>query len=237
MHSCWSDGAQSPEDLVFGASGRVDVLAITDHDEIRGALRARAFAEEHPELGVEVVVGEEVSTLNGHLLALWVKEFVPPRLSAERTIALIHAQGGLAVAAHPHHPLRYNARGHRSLATLMQDIPIDAVEVVNNSGFSSWLYDARTVRCNASWKLAVTGSSDAHDVRYVGSALTRFPGRDAQALRHALLTRATDAHSNWTWTARELPRHFGVKVRSFRRFVIPRRRLQPMTTPWRPSEA
>lgn len=43
-HSWWSDGAQSPEDLVRAAAGRVDVLAITDHDEIAGAQRAQEFA-------------------------------------------------------------------------------------------------------------------------------------------------------------------------------------------------
>ena len=71
VHSWWSDGTQSPEDLVRAATGRVDVLAITDHDEIAGALQAREFARDRPDLGVNVVVGEEVSTLNGHLLALY----------------------------------------------------------------------------------------------------------------------------------------------------------------------
>ena len=113
VHSVWSDGAQSPKAIVMAAAGRVDVLAITDHDEIRGALEARQFARAHPELGVDVVVGEEVSTLNGHVLALWIEEAVPPGLTAERTIALIHAQGGLAVAAHPFHPIPHHRAGHR----------------------------------------------------------------------------------------------------------------------------
>src|ERR671916_3891 len=58
VHSWWSDGGQSPEAIVRAASGRVDVVAITDHDELRGALLARDFSREHPELGVEVIVGE-----------------------------------------------------------------------------------------------------------------------------------------------------------------------------------
>src|SRR5262245_63956503 len=78
VHSWWSDGAQSPEDVVRAAARRVDVLALTDHDEIAGALRARDFARDHPALGVDVVIGEEVSTLNGHLLALFLEERVPP---------------------------------------------------------------------------------------------------------------------------------------------------------------
>src|SRR5262245_46932529 len=66
VHSSWSDGTQDPEAIVRAAAGRVDVVAITDHDEIRGALRARDYARVHPGLGVEVVVGAEISTLNGH---------------------------------------------------------------------------------------------------------------------------------------------------------------------------
>ena len=98
VHTLWSDGAQRPEEVVAVASERVDVVAITDHDEIRGALRAREWAREHPELGVDVVVGEEISTLNGHLLGLFLEECIPPGLSALDTIGEIHAQGGLAVA-------------------------------------------------------------------------------------------------------------------------------------------
>ena len=119
VHSIWSDGAQAPAAIVRAAAGRVDVLAMTDHDEIRGALEAREFARAHSELGVDVVIGEEVSTLNGHVLALWIEERVPPGLSAERTIALIHDQGGLAVAAHPFHPIPHHRVGYRPLATLI----------------------------------------------------------------------------------------------------------------------
>jgi predicted metal-dependent phosphoesterase TrpH len=75
---------------------------------------------------------------------LWVEEAIPPRLTAERTIELIHDQGGLAVAAHPLHPLQYNARGYPPRATLIHDMPLDAIEVVNNSGVSCRLYDACT---------------------------------------------------------------------------------------------
>jgi hypothetical protein len=143
---------------VVRAAGRVDVLAVTDHDGIAGALRAREFTREHPTLGVEVVVGEEVSTLNGHLLALYLEEAVSAGLPADRTIELIHAQGGLAIPAHPFHPIRYRSWKQPSLATL------------------------------------VTGGSDAHDVAYLGSAVTRFEGRNDAALRHALLERRTRAH-------------------------------------------
>src|SRR5262245_48842415 len=78
VHSFWSDGTQAPEAIVRAAAGAVDVLALTDHDEIRGALAARTFARANPELGVDVVVGEEITTRNGHLLGLFLEERVPP---------------------------------------------------------------------------------------------------------------------------------------------------------------
>lgn len=219
VHSHWSDGRQGPEDLVLAASGRVDVLAITDHDEIAGAMRARDFAGARPGLGVEVVVGEEVSTLNGHVLALYIDERVPPGLTAERTVELIHRQGGLAVAPHPLHPIRYARRGHRPLAEILGTLPFDGVEVVNNTGPLACFYDARALVANDRWRLPVCGGSDAHDARYVGSGLTRFEGRDAAALRRALVAGRTHAHLNWSWTLRRLPGHFGLKCVDALRFV------------------
>jgi predicted metal-dependent phosphoesterase TrpH len=230
VHSSWSDGAQSPEAIVRAAAGRLDVLGLTDHDEIRGALRARTYAEDHPELGVSVVVGEEISTLNGHLIGLWLQERIPPGLSALRTIELIHAQGGVAVAAHPFHPLRGAARGHRSLGVIASDLPLDAIEVVNNAGVFSRLYDAWAAVRNLEWMLPVTAGSDAHDVWYLGSAVTRFPGRDGQALRAAVAARTTRAHVTWTWTADKLPRHLSLQLRALFRFLYLCRQRMDMET-------
>jgi predicted metal-dependent phosphoesterase TrpH len=219
VHSLCSDGSQTPEAIVRAAAGRVEIVGLTDHDEIRGAVRARAFAAEHPELGVEVVVGEEISTLNGHLIGLWLEERVPPGLSALQTIELIHAQGGLAVAAHPFHPIRGAARGHRSIGRMVDDLPLDAIEVVNNAGVFSRLYDAWAAVHNLEWMLPVTAGSDAHDVWYLGSAVTRFPGRDGHALRVALGTSQTRAQVAWSWSADKLPRHLRIQLRAMIRFL------------------
>jgi predicted metal-dependent phosphoesterase TrpH len=220
VHSAWSDGAQRPETIVKACAGRLDVVAITDHDEIQGALEARAFARDRRDLGVDVVVGEEISTLNGHLLGLYLEERVPPGLSAAETIARIHAQGGLAVAAHPFHPLRGSVRGHRSVGELLPDLAVDAIEVVNNAGVFSWLYDAWTALRNVDWALPVTAGSDAHDVWYLGSAVTRFAGRDAADLRQALVGGLTRAQRNWSWTAGKMPRHLHLQTRSLVRFLM-----------------
>jgi predicted metal-dependent phosphoesterase TrpH len=219
VHTWCSDGRQSPEALVRAAAGRLDVLAVTDHDTIAGALSARTFARARPELGVDVIVGEEISTLNGHLLALFVEERIPPSLSAEHTLALIHAQGGLAIAPHVFHPLRYARRGHPPIAELLGDLPVDALEVVNNTGPFATYYDARALLANDRWRLPVTGGSDAHDARYLASGLTRFEGHDATALREALVHGRTHAHLNWSWTLGRLPGHIALKFGDFARFV------------------
>ena len=166
-----------------------------------------------------LVVGEEVSTLNGHVLALFIEDRVPPGLTAERTLALIHGQGGLAVAPHPLHPIRYAHRGHPPLAEILGDLPFDAVEVVNNTGPFACYYDAKALVANDRWRLPVCGGSDAHDARYVGSGLTRFEGRAAAALRRALVAGRTHAHLSWSWTPGALPGHAGLKVADALRFM------------------
>jgi predicted metal-dependent phosphoesterase TrpH len=232
MHTLWSDGAQRPDVVVRAAAGHLDVLAITDHDEIRGALEARRFALDHPELGVDVVVGEEVSTLNGHLIALYLQERIPPQLTAAETIRRIHAQGGLATAAHPFHPVRGAARGHRTIAELVPELALDAVEIVNNAGVFSWFYDGWAALANVDWGLPVTGGSDAHDVWYVGNAVTRFAGRTAADLREALLSGRTRAHRDWAWTVDKLPRHVRLQTRTLVRFlVLSRQRRHMASTP------
>ncbi len=99
LHTTWSDGTASvPQVLARAARAELRVIAITDHDTITGVVEARRLARD---FGVEVVVGEEVSTREGHLLALFIETPVPPQRPAVETIAAVHAQGGLCVAPHP----------------------------------------------------------------------------------------------------------------------------------------
>jgi hypothetical protein len=225
-HTLWSDGAQSPEAVVRAAARHLDVVAITDHDVIGGGLAARDYAREHPELGIDVVVGEEISTRSGHLIGLYLRERVPANLSAAEALQLVHEQGGLGVIAHPFHPYRGRARRHPALIELLPDLPVDGIEIVNNAGMWSWLYDALAALRNVEWHLPVTGGSDAHDVWYLGSGVTRFEGRDAIALRRALVTGRTRAHRAWAWTAGKVPRHLGLQLRSLARFLALRYRRE-----------
>src|SRR5207237_1568754 len=101
MHTTFSDGWPSPTELVDHVSRRtdLDVIAVTDHDTIEGALRAADRAGSRRRL--QVIVGEEVSSRDGHILALFLERRIRPGMSAAATVNAIHEQGGLAVAAHP----------------------------------------------------------------------------------------------------------------------------------------
>src|SRR6266851_2273755 len=97
-HTNASDGWPTPSELVDHAArrARLDVIAVTDHDTIEGALRAAEHAAKRSRL--QVIVGEEVSSRDGHIVGLFLERAVKPGLSAAATVHAIHEQGGIAVA-------------------------------------------------------------------------------------------------------------------------------------------
>ncbi|MDQ2717365.1 MAG: PHP domain-containing protein, partial [Chloroflexota bacterium] len=106
MHSTYSDGSATIEEILTHVqmNTNLNVIALTDHDVIEGSLRARDLWASGS-YRFDFVVGEEVNTKEGHLLGLFIEKRIPPGLSIERSIDLIHEQGGLAVVAHPLHRL------------------------------------------------------------------------------------------------------------------------------------
>jgi hypothetical protein len=175
------------------AAGFLDVLAITDHDDVAGALLAR----EAPARGsylFELVTGIEVTTRQGHLLALWVDEPVRSFRSLEQTVAQIHELGGLAVIPHPFSMLTRSIGRRRLERNLEIDDPTvhpDGIELANPTSLG-WDTRRARQRNDERWQLAVTGGSDAHFTELIGSAYTTFPGRSAAELRVAIEGRATD---------------------------------------------
>lgn len=106
MHSHLSHDARhygrSPEEIVniAVASGRLNALAITDHDTIQGSLRARDHIKRN-NLPLEAILGSEIKTLGGHVIALFIQQDISRNLSVADTIRQIHQQGGVAIAPHP----------------------------------------------------------------------------------------------------------------------------------------
>lgn len=186
MHTTFSDGWPSPREIVDHARATaLDVIAITDHDSIEGALRAcdHASGRARP----QVIVGEEVSSRDGHIVGLFLERRVRPGMSAAATVHAIHDQGGLAIAVHPFWRTQRRSRGGavHGVGWLAAELPFDAIEVENATpGF--YFFNQLARRLNVGLGCAEVGGSDAHILDAVGRAFTEFPGRTPKALRAAI---------------------------------------------------
>jgi len=190
IHTTYSDGSADPGQVLLRArDAGLDTVAIADHNTIEGALAARRLAARW-RLPVAVIVAEEVSTADGHVLGLFLERPIRPLLSAAATVDEIHRQGGLAVAVHPFSWwLRLFRCG--GVGRLVERLQFDAIETVNGAvteqlaNFRTKAYNRRVAR------LAELGGSDAHTVEAVGQAYTVYPGRGQALLRQAIYHKAT----------------------------------------------
>ena len=199
VHTRVSDGLASVERTLEYIEHRtgLDVVAITDHEDVAGGLRARELAAKRG-YRFEVVPGAEITTLQGHLLGLYIEATPSSFRGVESTLQMIHQQGGLAVVPHPMSWLtrsisertleRVVAAGHNGSGETF-----DAIETANPSPAGK-LTRTRTIAANTSrWQLAETGSSDAHHLGHIGTGWTEFEGNDAASLRAALQSKTTVA--------------------------------------------
>lgn len=160
--------AADPSDVVAAAVARgLDGIAVTDHDTTAGVDRIREAAP--PEL--TVVPGVEVTTSEGHLLALGIEEPPPRGVDPLDAVAHVHERGGVAVLAHPFDRLRQYYR--RDLSTLAERV--DAVEVVNSRCLFE-RFNRRAAAFADEHGLAVTGGSDTHFPMEIGRAVTEVEG-------------------------------------------------------------
>jgi predicted metal-dependent phosphoesterase TrpH len=189
VHTEASDGMASVRE-VLGRAAEVglDVIAITDHDTIEGALEARRLARA---FGVAVIVGEEVSTAEGHLLALFIEDALPAGRPAAETIAAAHAQGGLCIAAHPYDwavpSLGAAGLRRRCGGAGTGEWPLDALEGLNAG--VTWpvgIVNHLAQRMARRLGLPVVAGSDAHTLATIGRAYTLFPGSTPADLRRAI---------------------------------------------------
>lgn len=205
LHSDLGDGLSPPEAILDAAErDGLDVIAITDHDDIRGSFQARELAAQRGS-DVDVVTGIEVTTRSGHLLALFVEDELPMLRPLAETVLAIHRLGGLAVVPHPLSYLTFSV-GERSLRDLAErgeeGAFVDAIETRNPS-YAGRVRAARSAWLNAHvLRVAETGSSDAHHASLVGTAWTEFTGTSAAELRQAIAARTTTPAGR-SWTLRE----------------------------------
>jgi predicted metal-dependent phosphoesterase TrpH len=189
IHTVASDGTADIGSILdhVASRGVLDVIAITDHERIDAAVAGRSMARDRG-LPFEVVVGEEVTTLGGHLLALYIERPIKPYRSLRSTIADVHAAGGIAVPAHPLVPYPLCAQGW-VLRRLLDDpdpsVHPDALETFNPTALGRPWHD-RVVRFAQRHALPGIGNSDAHALDAIGVGWTAFDGRTADELRAAI---------------------------------------------------
>ena len=173
-HTIFSeDCLMRPADIVRTcARAGIDRLAVTDHNTIAGA---RALAAAAPEL---VIIGEEIMTTQGELLAYFVREEVPPGLTPAESIARLRAQGCAISVSHPFDRLRKGAWQPANLAAIAPHV--DAIEVFN----ARCIYPEDNERAMAfareHGKLGTVGS-DAHSHRELGRAVVQVAAADTAA--------------------------------------------------------
>lgn len=194
IHSNHSDGLASiPEILEYVRSNTdLSVIAITDHNTIEGAVLAKSMSAS---FGIEVVVGSEVSSRDGHILGLFLEEDVAPGMSTAETISAIEDQGGIAVIAHPFSNKGiFGPLGRNTFVEAVNDGAFHALEVYNSLPFLVWANSVAAKLAGGNG-IAVTGGSDAHVLQAVGRGYTLFKGASAEDLRRSLESFETRAQA------------------------------------------
>ena len=199
IHTRISDGMADIQEVVdfVEHETNLDVISITDHDRIEGGYQARELVAQR-NYRFEVVLGMEVSTRDGHVLALFIESPVPSFQPLAKTIECIHAQGGLCVVSHPMCWLTHSI-GQRSLDRTMSEPDerrrFDGIELVNSALAEKVCYHKLKRLNDERYHIAETGGSDAHFLPTVGSGYTLFEGRKAADLKRSLIKGTTEAAS------------------------------------------
>lgn len=224
-----SDGLNRPQEILDYVEEHTDlnVVAITDHDEIEGAHEAREIWQ-RGHYSFDLVLGEEITTLSGHLLALDIEQPIRMFQSLERTIAEIHHQGGLAIVPHP---LAWFSSGLRRwrMDTIMDSndphVYFDGLETFNPS-FAGRQVHTDTIDLNNVYQLASLGGSDSHCLQTIGTARTIFAGSTWQDLRRCIVERSTSAEGEF-WSFAD---HSSIAVPQAMRslIILPGKRIRKM---------
>lgn len=143
-------------------SGKLDCIAITDHNRIDFATQAKA------QLGERIIVGEEIMSSHGEIIGLFLQEPVKPGLSPEDTVKAIETQGGLVYIPHPFETVRKGLHP-AALESIQQNVAI--IEVCNGRAFLQNRGEQALVWAKLN-QIAPAASSDAHGIRGLGKTYT-----------------------------------------------------------------
>ncbi|MEA2332065.1 MAG: hypothetical protein QOH58_2203 [Thermoleophilaceae bacterium] len=188
MHTDHSPDCATPVDTLLQTAKGVGLgaIAITDHNEISGALEARERAD-----GIKVIVAEEVKTADqGEVIGLFIDEKIPRGMTLQETIAEIRRQGGLVYVPHPFDRM-HAVPDYEHLLEVVEDI--DAIEVFNpRVAFTA--FNEEAARFAAKYRIVAGAGSDSHVAQGLGSVKIRMrdfdgPEEFLESLRDADIVR------------------------------------------------
>ncbi len=192
-HTSYSgDGLISPQKLLEICQRKgIDRIVVTDHNTTAGAQAAQALD------GQRVIVGEEIMTTGGELLAFFVREEVPPGLSPAETIRILREQDAYISVSHPFDVFR---KGHWETNLLLEICPlVDAIEVFNSRCMRQ-VYNDQALEFARQHALPGTVGSDAHAPFEVGRATMLLPDfEDAAGLKEALAHARQQVQLSGAW--------------------------------------
>jgi predicted metal-dependent phosphoesterase TrpH len=234
MHTDHSYDCATPVEVLLASARErgLGAIAVTDHNEISGALAAREHARE-ANVGVKVIVGEEVKTADqGEVIGLFIEELIPRGMTLQETVAEIRRQGGLVYVPHPFDRL-HSVPDYEHLLAIVEDV--DAIEVFNPR-VAIGAFNDEAARFAAKYRIVAAAGSDSHVAQGLGSVRNRMhdfdgPAEFLQSLREAeihtrptsllyvqalkfLQTRATPPSARRASRARRVKRALGGSRRS-----------------------
>jgi hypothetical protein len=192
-HTIYSkDSVTRVEDLLLACQRKgIDRVVITDHNTIRGALAAKALDPDR------VIIGEEILTSEGELLAAFVQAEIPAGLTPLETIERLRKQGAFISVSHP---FDIHRKGHWDPAVLQAILPlVDAIETFNaRCVFSE--FNERAQALADAYHLPGTVGSDAHATLELGQAMMILPAFvDQRSFRAVLPMAKYDLHLSPFW--------------------------------------
>jgi len=170
VHTSYSyDSSSSPKEMVEAALSKdINCLAITDHNEIMGALEAMEFARGKPIL---IIPGIEIKSKAGDILGLGITTLIPAGLSPEETIKEVKKAGGRVFIPHP---FGFNCAFKEDLIKFIK--MIDGIEVLNSSLFGGG--NKKALAFAKKYNLPLSAGSDAHSPEFLGSAYLEISGNN-----------------------------------------------------------
>jgi len=143
--------------LIMCKFKKIDCIAITDHNEIRGAQKYKKKLENH---NIKVIVGEEIFTNQGEIIGLFLEDKIEPNLTPKETIEQIKKQNGIVYIPHPYDEKRVKSVLKEEYINEFSS-QIDIIEIHNGRNINE-LYDVKQKEISEKYNIHAVIGSDAH---------------------------------------------------------------------------